>query len=309
MEVVYGALNPDFKDNETACALGFFDGVHIGHQNLVSILKQTANKHNLKSMIFTFERHPTSILNNMNGPKLITDNAAKEDIFRKLGVDILNFSKVDNEFLCTEPEDFLHDVLIKRFNVKAIITGFNFKFGFKGRGNSNLLQEFGSNAGVLTKIVDPVCIDGALVSSTAIRDFINKGKISMANKFLGRCFSISGSVIHGKRRGHKLGYPTANITTNNEIIIPKNGVYVTKVFVEGIQKIGITNVGYNPTFGSNPMSIETHIIDFQNDIYDKNITVEFHDIIRDEISFDSLNMLSKQINDDKSFAIAYFTKH
>lgn len=306
MEVIYGSLKKAFQQNEVACALGFFDGIHIGHQNLISVLKQKSKELKLKSMIFTFERHPLTVLNNEKAPKLITDNAAKVHFFNELGVDIVNFNKVDKEFLSINPEAFLQDILVDRLNVKAVISGFNFKFGFQGKGDSELLGDFCLRKGLQVNIVEPVCIDGIIVSSTVIRDFISKGNIKMANKFLGRFFSMSGRVVHGKKRGHELGFPTANINIGGDFITPKNGVYLSKVYIGGTVMTGITNVGNNPTFGSNPISVETHIIDFDENIYGKDIVIEFHDRIRDEIVFKNIDELSEQIRNDKISAVNYF---
>lgn len=308
MEVINGKINRRFLDGGIACALGFFDGIHIGHQNLLTKLKEVSAQYKLKTMVFTFEKHPMSIINNEFTPKLIMNNTAKAEVFNAMGIDILNYNKVDAQFISMEPEYFLKDILIDKFNVKAIVVGFNFKFGYKGRGDSSLLCSFAKDNDLKIDIVEPVCIDGIVVSSTNIREFLRSGNINMANKFLGRFYSMSGIVVHGRRRGHGLGFPTANINLTNDLIIPKNGVYVTRVTVDETYKIGITNVGYNPTFGNSSISIETHILDYHKDIYGENIMIEYLDRLRDEIKFNSLQELSQQINKDMLYASRYKVK-
>jgi riboflavin kinase/FMN adenylyltransferase len=275
MEVIYDNIDKNLLSGGVACALGFFDGVHIGHANLLSDLKSISKRLGLKSLIFTFRKHPLTILDSRNAQRLITDNNIKTRIFSGYGIDIVNYNSVTPDFLNMEPESFFKDILVGKFNVQAIITGFNFRFGLKGRGNSDLLKDLGKLMGMYIDIVNPVCIDDIVVSSTAIRNFLASGNINKANQFLGRCYSLSGEVVHGKRRGHELGFPTANLSVNQELITPKSGVYITKVDVDGVLRTGVTNVGYNPTFGHNPISIETHIIDYTGDIYGKSITVGY----------------------------------
>lgn len=308
MKIIHGNMEKGLMEGGTACALGFFDGVHKGHQNLISRLLNISSKYGLKSMVFTFEKHPMTVIMKSNAPKLITNNDQKAKIFEELGVDIVNFNNVDRDFLNNEPEEFLSDILVKKFNVKAIVAGFNFKFGHLGKGDYRLLEQFGKANDIIVSIVNPVYIDGMIVSSTAIRDFIRNGNIAMANKFLGRCFSLEGSVIHGMERGRKIGFPTANIAVDEDAAIPKNGVYITEAELDGVRRIGITNVGFNPTFNNSFISIETHILDFHEDIYGKHLTVYFHERIRDERPFDGIDGLSAQIDGDRQKAIEYFNK-
>lgn len=308
MEVIYGDTGSKHLTEPCACALGFFDGVHVGHQNLISVLKDVAIRKSLKSMVFTFDRHPLSLLDSYRAPKLIMDNESKAIVFKNLGVDILYFCSVSKDFLNTEHSIFLESILLKNLNVKSIIAGFNFKFGYMGRGNSNALLEFEKRSGTSIDIVKPVFIDGLLVSSTSIREFLNNGEIRMANKFLGRPYFMRGTVVHGKSRGSKIGFPTANIDLSRNLTIPKNGVYITKVKVDNnvIERVAITNIGHNPTFGNHTVSVETHIVNFDEDIYSKEIIIDFYDRIRDERKFDNIEQLAAQIQSDKTIAVKYF---
>ena len=305
MEVLQGRFPNKHLNDGVVCALGFFDGVHLGHQKLIKLATNIASEYNLKSMVYTFEQHPLSILNSGHAPKLIIDNKSKIEIFDKLGVDIVNFNYVTQEFLNTKPFDFLNDILVKEFNVKSIIAGYNYTFGCNGSGNVSMLKEFGKSNNVHVFIIDPCIIDGIYVSSTEIRKLIGCGNIVMANKLLGRYYSVSGDVIKGKRRGRNLGFPTANISLDKKLIYPKCGVYITDATIDGKKYIGITNIGYNPTFDNDYLSMETHFIGLDNQIYGEKINLRFYDRIRDEIRFTNTDDLVKQMNKDKEFAIEY----
>jgi riboflavin kinase/FMN adenylyltransferase len=306
MRVIYGGSKCVPLKEQTACALGFFDGVHSGHQNLINILNKESVNSNLKSMVFTFEKHPMSIINKDKAPKLIMDNESKISVFESLNIELAYFQRVDRNFISMEPEVFLTDILVKQLNVRSIIAGFNFRFGYQGRGNSDTLINFSKKTGIHVHIVEPFSIDGIVVSSTNIRSFIGDGNISAANKFLNREYSMHGKVIHGYERGRNIGFPTANIEYNEELLIPKNGVYVTKVCVDGSEMVGITNVGKNPTFNNNLTTIETHIIGLNGDLYGKFIKVKFYDRLRDENRYNSPIELTEQLNKDKLNALAYF---
>ena len=303
MEVIYSYTGSYLSNEPKACALGFFDGVHVGHLRLISTLKQISQSMKMKSMIFTFEKHPLSLLNKENIPKLITDNDSKSCMFNELGIDIVNYANVNMSFLNTEPQDFLKNILIKEYNVKALVVGFNFRFGSGGKGNSDMIIDFGIKNNINVSIVEPFTVDGMIVSSTIIRDLLLSGDIITANKMLGRRFSLQGKVMHGKKRGTDLGFPTANIYIGPHLIVPKNGVYITKVIIDNVERIGVTNIGYNPTFGNSTISVETHIVDFNCDIYDRQIKIEFVGRIRDEITFENFSELSAQIHSDKQMAI------
>lgn len=306
MNVIYGKYQNISIEGSTAVALGFFDGVHKGHQALISKLKQMSSSDNLKSTVFTFDNHPMSLIDSGKSPRLIMDNETKLEMLEKLGVDIAYFEVLSNDFLNIEPEDFLYKILLQKFNVKAIAAGFNFRFGRKSRGDIQMLREFGRKTGVKIYIAKPYYIDDTLVSSTTIRNYIEKGNIKYANKLLGHEYTMRGKVVHGKERGRKIGFPTVNLYPDVRMVAPVNGVYVTKVLFDGIEKTGITNIGNNPTFDNGSLTIETNILDFDGDIYDKNIVLKFYDRIRDEKRFNSPDELSSQLSRDKSFAERYF---
>lgn len=309
MYIIRGnSQNRPFKYN-TACALGFFDGVHRGHASLIYEVKRFSERYGLKSMIFTFEKHPLTILSPENAPKLITDNETKSEIFEQFGVDIVNFNSVNNEFLNYGPEMFLSEILIKKFNAKALAAGFNFRFGHNGAGDSHFLSDYCNAHNIPVCILNPYVVDGMVVSSSSIREYIKNGDIPKANKLLGRNFSIEGYVSHGMMRGRKLGFKTANLSVNDCMAIPKSGVYVTSIDIDGVLYGGVTNVGTNPTFRNNKTTIETHVLDYNREIYDKKIRVYFHERLRDEFSFKDVNELSNQISKDKQCALEYLIKN
>lgn len=309
MKVIYGNNVNYVAPDGTACALGFFDGVHIGHQKLISVLKEYSNSHNMSSMVFTFDHHPMTVLDSARAPKLIIDNQSKIKIFEELGVDILYFSHVDRNFLGTSPGDFLKNVLVEQLNIKSITAGFNFSFGSGGCGNAEFLEDFGMKANMDINIVKPVYIDGMVVSSSAIRTFLSEGNISMANKMLGKPYSIHGKVIHGQERGRKMGFPTINLSLSEEMLKPKDGVYLTSVNFEGMQMVGITNVGTNPTFGGVSISIETFILYYSGNLYGKDVSISFYDRIRDEKTFENPEELMAQLDCDKKFAAGFCNKN
>lgn len=306
MEVIYGNYKNVAIDSETAVALGFFDGVHRGHKALISKLKQISVSDNLISTVYTFSHHPMSLIDSSKSPKLIMNNESKIEALDKLGVDMVYFEVISSDFLNTEPEDFLYKVLLEKFHVRAIAAGFNFRFGRGSRGDCHMLQEFGKKTGVKVYIEDPYYADGMLVSSTGIRSLIEEGNIKLANRLLGREYSMQGKVEHGKERGRKMGFPTVNLIPDPDMVFPKNGVYVTKVLFDGIEKAGITNIGCNPTFNNCSLTVETYILDFDGNLYDKNIELKFFDFIRDEKKYESMEGLSSQLSLDRAFALKFF---
>lgn len=306
MKVIYDNYKNISIDGNTAVALGFFDGVHGGHQSLITKLKDMSGSDNLLSTVFTFSSHPLSLIEGGRSPKLIMDNELKAEAFERLEIDIAYFEVITRDFLNIEPEDFLYNVLLEKFHVRAIAAGFNFRFGRNSRGDCRMLQKFGRAEGVRIHIADPYYTDGYLVSSTTIRGLLEEGSIKLANRLLGHEFSMRGRVVHGKMMGRKMGFPTVNFYPESSMVSPKNGVYVTKVYFEGLERIGITNIGCNPTFNDKYLTVETYILDFEGDLYDKNIELRFFERIRDEKKYDSMDELSSRLNLDREFARNYF---
>ena len=253
------------KDNNkkynSAIALGNFDGVHIGHQELIKKMIYIANKNDYISSVLMFENHTKSIIEG-KGPSLITCKKQRYDIIEKLGVDIIYTMDFNEYIMKLSPEDFVTKILIEKLNVKAVVVGTDYRFGYKAAGNSETLKELGVKHGIKVKILEPIFIDGEIISSTRVRKSILDGDMKKVSRLLGRNYSILGKVVPGKRIGNKLGFPTANMEPLINYVLPKNGVYSTETVVDGVKYLSASSVGYNPTFREEVIKIESHIIGF-----------------------------------------------
>lgn len=287
-----------FFDHPTSIALGFFDGLHLGHQQLIKHMMQIASEKSLESCVVTFDIHPLSLAFPKYAPKLISSNKEKTIILKNMNVDKFVLLPFTEELMNYDPESFIKDILVERLKVNHVVVGFNYNFGYKGKGTAQLLKTLGSEYGFETSIVNPYEIDNQVVSSTFIRNLITGGKVDVAEKYLGRKFTLTGPVIRGKGLGREFNIPTANIRIDKSRITPEPGVYYTHVIYENKEYYGLTNVGFNPTFENHPFSIETYIYDFHQDIYDKEITIIFYKKIRKEKKFKTLEDLIKQIEND-----------
>lgn len=282
-------------------ALGNFDGIHIGHRKLIDKACSLAKDNNGSSMIYTFKEHPLKLINKDLNPPLLMDNERRIEIFESLGIDTVKFKEFDDNLMKMNPEEFIKN-LSNRYNPLGIIAGFNFRFGYKNSGDINLIKNLQDKYKYKSYVINAVKIGDNIVSSSLIRNFIKDGNINLANKFLGSNFSIYGKVIHGKKIGRELHFPTANLDSS-DFIIPGSGVYYTNVLYKSVLYKGITNVGNNPTISNdNPIRVETHILDFDKDIYDDYIRIFFVKKTRDEIRFDSLQQLKNQLILDKEAA-------
>jgi riboflavin kinase / FMN adenylyltransferase len=299
--IIYSSNYTDKLYNGAYVALGSFDGLHKGHMTLINKAIELGKAKNAVSMVYTFENHPLTIINKSIAPKLIIDNETKAEILDKLNVDAACFVKFDESFMKLSPEEFI--VRIKdSFNMKGVIAGFNFKFGHKNSGNIDTLRALGEKYGFEVYIMEALTYEDEVISSSKIRVLLQEGNIREANKLLMIPFMIKGAVVSGKRLGRTIGFPTANIKLNDELLHPKVGVYYTNVIVGNQCYRGITNIGYNPTVQGKDLTCETYILDFDYNIYDETIKVYFIDRIRDEIRFDSINELVVQMNLDKTYA-------
>lgn len=285
----------------TYVALGSFDGLHVGHMKLINRTIDFAKNNGGKSMVYTFKNHPLSVINKDLAPKLLMDNETKEKVLEKSGIDILNFINFDKEFMKLSPEEFILN-LVEKFNVKGIVVGFNYRFGYRNLGDTTLLKDLSQKYNFKLSVVEPVKFQEDIVSSSRIRNLIaNIGDVKKASEMLLRPFLLSGFVVKGNQIGRSIGFPTINLNYNKNFIIPKQGVYFTIVEYKNSYYKGITNIGYNPTVNNKNLTVETHILNFHKDIYDEYIKVYFIDRIRDEKKFDSLEKLAKRIDKDKEF--------
>ena len=282
-----------------AATIGNFDGIHLGHQALFKKVIERARDMSLEPCVITFEPHTSKVIG--KGVKLITPYDKKIILIRSSGIKRIEVIPFTENLSKMEPEEFVKHYLVDKFHVKYLIVGFNHTFGYKGRGNVEMLKKLGEKHGFVVEVFPPFEINGETVSSTRIRNLISEGKLEEANRLLGREFFIHGRVVEGKGLGRKIGFPTANIETMQELL-PPTGVYPCYVEVDGRTYKGIANIGTCPTFHGDKMSIEVHIFDFDRDIYGKEITIRLKPRIREERKFGSVYELTSQIKKDVEVA-------
>lgn len=288
--------------------IGNFDGVHKGHLVLFDKVKQKARAIKGQSVVITFDPHPIKIMKPGNGPPLITPTQQKLELIDDAGIDVIVCISFTKQFAAISARDFVHNILVDRIGIKEIVVGYDYTFGHGREGNIDLLRETGNRLGFGVHVVEPVRTDHTLVSSTSIRNLVQEGKLSEAKKLLGRNYQICGTVVKGKNRGGRLlGYPTANLELIDELT-PKVGVYAVKVLIDDLIYNGLTNIGYDPTFGSGPFSVETHILDFSGDLLGKTIRINFIERLRDERPFKTVQDLADQIGQDIIRARELFRK-
>ena len=283
-------------------ALGSFDGLHSGHLSLVNKIIELANENKGKSIVYTFKNHPRTLIKGATPPKLLMDNESKEEILEALGVDLIYFEEFNEEYMKLTPEGFIK-YLCEKFKVKGIVVGFNYRFGYKNVGNIEMLKELSTKYGYELYVMEPCNYEDEVISSTRIRNELLSGNVDKAMKMLNRPYCIKGKVVHGKKLGRAIGFPTANLDYSKEALIPKKGVYYTNVQWQGKIYKGITSVGNNPTVNGDKLTIETYILDFNNDLYGHNIKVYFIKKIRDEKKFNSIDDLVIQLKKDKDYAL------
>lgn len=282
--------------------LGNFDGVHNGHRKLIARTIAKAEAAHVPSVVITFSPHPLKVLAGNRAPACISSEEQKIELLRTLNADILLLMPFTHELAALSPEEFVRTMLVDTLHVKELVVGYDYSFG-KGRsGDFTMLSQLGERYNYGCERIEPVIIDGAVVSSTRIRDMVKSGDVWNVYPLFERFFSMQGVVEHGmKRGGDLLGFPTANLRPSSELV-PKGGVYATWVDFEGKRYKGVTNIGCVPTFGNNKQSIETFIMDFKQEIYGKDLEVHFVFRLRDEKKFDDLPSLMAQIHSDVALA-------
>jgi riboflavin kinase/FMN adenylyltransferase len=278
--------------------IGNFDGVHIGHQRLIARVRDLAAGLGVPSVVITFEPHPLRFFTGKKTPPFITLYEQRSELIKALGIDHLLCLEFNQELAGMSPEEFVRRILVEGLKVRELVIGYDYAFG-KGRaGNYGLLTVLGKQWGFGVEQLEPVMVDQAIVSSTRIRDLVEAGDVWAAKSLLGRFYRVSGSVVHGLDRGGKLlGFPTANVHLVDELF-PKTGVYCCWAEVDGQVHQAVANIGYNPTFGNDVLSVEVHILDLKADLYDKTLKVHFVQRLRGERKFSSLDELKSQIGKD-----------
>ena len=303
MEIIRYSKNIILPNKKYYIALGVFDGVHLGHQKLIRLTVDKARKNDGISMVATFDPHPDKIINPESNVFLLTTLEERINLIKELGVDVFLVIKFNKMMSKIPPEDFISKILVDNLLVKELFVGFNYKFGFQGKGNTDILTKYSKYYNFRTNILKPIAVNNTIISSTRIKDYIKSGEIEKAKKLLGHDITISGKVVPGKGRGKKLlNFATANIEVPADKIIPVNGVYLVEIIIHNIKYYGLMNIGIKPTFKESERTIEVHIINFNKKIYNKKLTVNVLKKIREEKYFKHPSLLRKQIEGDISIA-------
>ncbi len=285
------------KHLQQILAIGDFDGVHLGHQEVIERSLRIAHQCDLPASIMTFHPHPREVLGQSKYRKLLTPLNKKMELFRNIGIDRTYIVHFDSAFMRLSPQQFVQEILIA-LAVHSVVIGFDFTFGHLGQGNPDSLYAL-SQEQFSIEVVKPYHIEDQKVSSTFIRDALHLGHIERVTKFLGRPYSLKGSVVQGHQRGRTIGFPTANIHLNESYVIPMKGVYVVHAITRGITYGGVMNIGVKPTFEQEAVeTIEVHLFDFNQDIYGEDIEVHILQFLRHERKFDSIEQLVHHIHED-----------
>jgi riboflavin kinase / FMN adenylyltransferase len=302
MEIIKDIVSLKKSYPNTVLTIGNYDGVHLGHQKILSMVGKKAEEINGTSMVMTFDPHPVKIIAPEKNVKLLTTPEEKARLIAKMGIDVLLFITFTKEFSQIAPDEFISELLVKKLNIKEVIVGANYSFGKSKKGNIDLLRKRGREFGFHATAVQDVMLHGNIVSSSSIRSLLLKGAVQEVITYMGRAYSILGTVIKGKGRGKSiLNIPTANITSPVEIA-PKEGVYAVRVGYKGSIYDGVANIGKNPTFGNTDVSYEVHLFGFSGDLIGESLRIYFIERIRNEKTFPDVATLEKQIREDMDIA-------
>lgn len=285
---------------ETISAIGFFDGIHKGHLKVINTAVKKAKEKNMESAVITFHPHPSVVLKkDIEHVQYITPIREKQEILQRLNVDRLYIIEFNQELSKLAPQAFI-DHFIIGLNIKHLVAGFDYSFGFKGQGNMDNIGDY-TRGELSYEIIDKVTLDKEKISSTRIRNLLKEGAVDKVNDLLGRYLAYTGTVIHGAKRGAALGYPTANLAINPDALLPKIGVYAVKVIYKNEIYEGMASIGTNPTFAEDAgnLSVEVNIFDYNNDLYGEDLQIEWHTFIRDEETYNNIDQLIAQLKQDE----------
>lgn len=303
MEVVYGF--PPLTSKGNFIALGNFDGVHIGHKEIIGTMVSEAKKTGAKSCVVTFRNHPRQLLRPNEQIRLLTPLSVKIKLISRLGVDMLVLLDFTRDFAKARPIDFVRDYVVDRFNSSRVYVGYNYSFGYQGTGTPYLLEELGKRFGFTVIVMPPVHIDGVPVSSTYIRRLLEEGKIEEAHRYLGHWPMFAGEVVHGDGLGRTLGYPTANLLVGDEVQLPRPGVYYGAAEVDDNTYKAVINIGLRPTVSGRDLTFEVHLLDFRGSLYGRELTCCLKKRLRDEKKFSNIDELCRQISRDVALAAGF----
>lgn len=304
-------LNEVEFDRKSAVTVGTFDGVHLGHRQIINELNKVKEDKGLRSVVITFDPHPQIVLRNKaKDIKLLNTTEEKLDHFRELDIDLVYIINFTKEFSQTHAVDFYKNYLINGVGLSDLVLGYDHMFGKNREGNFETLKELSNEYDFEVHKIDEFAPGGEHVSSTDIRHALETGDIPKASRLLGERYSITGTVVHGHKKGRELGYPTANIELDSHFkLIPRLGIYAVQAELEGKRYFGMMSIGYNPTVtDEKQLRIEVHIFDFDENVYGKKIKINLLEYLREEKKFDSLDELIKEMNSDKEKTLSIIEK-
>ena len=300
MRIIKNNITKIPKSDFNIATIGSFDGIHIGHKKILQTLTKIAKKNNGKSILITFWPHPRYVLKKNNDFKLLTSLDEKIKLFEKNKIDILYIVDFSLKFSKVSANKFIENILLEKLKINCLLIGYNNNFGRNREGNIRYLEQNKKKFDIDIISIPKQSVDKISISSTKIREYLNNGKISSANRLLGRKYSINGKVVRGNGIGRKINFPTANIEIDEpKKLLPKSGVYAVEVILNRKIYLGMLNIGYNPTIKNEKKSIEVNIFEFSEDIYNNKISINFIRRIRNEKKFKNLNELKKQLIKDK----------
>ena len=305
MKIFHGTENANIS-RPTVLTLGVFDGLHLGHQQIMQTVVSRAKAVNAISTAITFDPHPRAVLYPESAPPLLQTLDQRLAALEFLGVEQTIVVRFNKDFAAQDAEEFLRGVIYERLQAREVYLGKGFAFGKNRGGNIELLKKLSAELGFFADEVDEVCLRGVRISSSKIRHLLAEGRVNLARRMLGRPYGIEGQIVRGDRRGRTIGFPTANLKPTNRVI-PKYGVYATANLIGGVWRRSVTNVGVRPTFaGDKAPSIESYVFDFDGDLYGDVLRVRFLHRIRDERKFGGVEELKAQIAADSQTALNYF---
>lgn len=303
---VFHSISEYTSQNNCSLTVGTFDGVHLGHLQILDQLVKTAKKYHEESVLFTFFPHPRMVLQKELDIKLLNTIDERIELLSQTGLDNLIIVPFNKEFSRLSAVEFVRDILVNQLKIKHLIIGYDHHFGRNREGTFDELVEYGNLYGFDVLEISAQDIENVAVSSTKIRNALNNGDIEKATKYLNKPYMITGEVVRGKGVGNKIGFPTANIYVKESYkLIPRNGVYIINTFLDNHDYNGIMNIGYRPTLKGKNKTIEVHLLDFNDNLYSKNLQINLIKRIRDEKKFSTLNDLKHQIQQDEIFARKY----
>ncbi|MBB4801044.1 riboflavin kinase/FMN adenylyltransferase [Flavobacterium nitrogenifigens] len=303
---LFHSINDFQSTKKTILTLGTFDGVHIGHKKILERITQNTENGKYESLVLTFFPHPRMVLQEKSEIKLLNTISEKTKLLEATGIENLVVHPFNESFSRLTAEEFVHTILVDKFQIQKIIIGHDHRFGRNRTANIDDLIAFGKEYGFEVEQISAQEIQDVSVSSTKIRKALNEGNMALANEYLGYDYFLNGTVVKGKQLGRTIGFPTANIHIEEDYkLIPKIGVYVVKAIVNEETVFGMMNIGFNPTVNGDKQTIEVHLFDFDKDIYDQNIEVSLLHYIREEQKFSSVDALKEQLNHDREVAVNF----